>query len=226
MNKYQQKIHDGIPLNDRELARYYNYKYPTQPIIYLGRMMPNNPNRLPCDVRNFIVKRNHSIDAVIESLGIQKNDPNDEKVQKIQKWIVDNIHYVYDSNRVGYVEYWQTVDETLLLMTGDCEDGAILTASLMLAAGVPRWRLRIAAGLVRAGAAAETGGHAWCCYLRESDNKFVAIDWCYYPDMSPMVNKKTLKENSYYINTWFSWNDAYAWGNDSFDFDSIKCIEV
>lgn len=191
MSDYKQKIENGERLSDRELARYYNYKYPQQKILYWGRLIPGNPARMPVDVRNFIVPRNHNLEYVLDELiGLEKKEPNDVKAQKIQKWVIDNLVYVYDNHRIeGQPEYWQYVDETLYLGTGDCEDGAILMASLMLTAGIPSWRLRIAAGWVQTAPTAQGGGHAWCCYLRESDNRFVPLDWCYYPDTRPMDEK-------------------------------------
>lgn len=40
-------------------------------------------------------------------------------------------------------DYWQTVEETLQLKTGDCEDGAILLANLLVASGQPYYKVLI-----------------------------------------------------------------------------------
>ena len=71
-------------------------------------------------------------------------------------------------NRV--VDNWQSPEETEMMKKGDCEDGAILIANMMLMSGVPYWRIRLNAGDVQG------GGHAWVTYLRESDNQWIILD--------------------------------------------------
>lgn len=224
MNKYEQKIKNGERLTNRELSSYYNYKHPRVEIKYYGRGLANNLGRIVCDVSNYLMPGDFMVKHIVhEILDIDLKDDHDEKVDKIQKWVCQNLKYAYDSTISGYVEHWQFPFESIQLGYGDCEDGAFLITSLMLAAGIPRWRVRVAAGLVRTGnPTAPTGGHGWACYLRESDNKWVPVDWCYYPDMAPTAKKVTLKENRNYIDTWFSFNDRLSWGNKSVEFLSIK----
>ena len=47
------------------------------------------------------------------------------------EWVYSNIEYKTDAG----VDYWQSTDETLARMTGDCEDQAILLASIIMALG-------------------------------------------------------------------------------------------
>ena len=227
MKNYEERLKNGETLTNRELSIYYNYKYPREKVRYWGRGLPGKPNRIECDVSNFIQPCDDMVkDIVFNELGIKKSDPNnDAKAEIIQKYVIDNITYVSDKTQHGFVEFWQFCYETIQLRDGDCEDGAILMASMLIAAGIPRWRVRIAGGLVKTGnPTAPMGGHAWCCYLRESDSKFIILDWCYYPDTSPIHLKSTVKMNKNYIKTWFSWNDKFTWGNKSFDFDTIASI--
>ncbi len=56
-------------------------------------------------------------------------------VNSVVYWVHRNIEYRSDSETHGAREYWQLPAETLYLMTGDCEDIAILTASLLEALG-------------------------------------------------------------------------------------------
>lgn len=101
-------------------------------------------------------------------------------------------------------ENWQYADESVTRKLGDCEDGAILMYNIMVASGVPVWRIRLNAGLVQG------GGHAYLTYLRESDNKWYIMDWCYWYTES--VNyKKTWSEAKKYFDIWFSWNSEYIW---------------
>lgn len=228
MKNYEERLKNGETLTNRELAIYYNYKYPRENVRYWGRGLPNNKGRIECDVSNFVMPDDNMVKTLVfDTLGIKKSDKNnDKKAEIIQKWVCDNFKYVYDQAQHGYVEHWQFPYESLQLMTGDCEDGAILIASMMIAAGIPRWRVRIAGGLVKTGnPTAPTGGHGWCTYLRESDNKWIILDWCYYPDKSPIHLKSTLKMNKNYLKIWFSWNDKWTWGSTSFNFDSIINIK-
>lgn len=225
MNKYEEKMKNGETLTNRELSIYYNYKYPREKIRYWGRGLPNNAGRIECDVSNFLMPHDSMVkDIVFKELGIKKSDPdNDKKAEMIQNWIIEKITYVYDEVQHGYIEHWQFPYETLQLLTGDCEDGAILMASMLIAAGISRWRVRVGAGLVKTGnTTAPTGGHAYCCYLRECDQRWTYLDWCYLPDTSPMCSKKAIGENDMYVETWFSFNNKFTWGQKAFDFIKIK----
>jgi len=88
---------------------------------------------------------------------------------------------------------------------GDCEDGAILMANMMLLSGVPYWRIRLNAGDV------EGGGHAYVTYLRETDNEWYILDWCYWPSESANFKKKW-KDAQKYFGIWGSWNTKYIYG--------------
>jgi predicted transglutaminase-like cysteine proteinase len=217
----REKQSKGEHLRPGELAMYNNYKYPESKITYLSRAIPGQSKRMPTDVKDFITPNNFLVDNVLKSLKIEACSSLDEKVVKIQKWVVDNIKYTSDSAAQGFVEFWQFPFETLSLRTGDCEDGAILLASLMIGAGVPPFRVRVAGGLVKTHVkTAPQGGHGWCCYLREEDAKWIPIDWCYYPRTTKNLTKrKTLKEETNYIESWFSWNNMFSWGKSSFELD-------
>jgi hypothetical protein len=57
--------------------------------------------------------------------------PTLEKAKWCLNWVKQNIHYTSES-----VDYWQSANETLTFKTGDCEDGAILLANMLLAVGI------------------------------------------------------------------------------------------
>ena len=58
--------------------------------------------------------------------------------EKILQWVADHIHYKSEVS-----DYWQTIGETLSSGIGDCEDGAILLANLMLFAGLPYYKVLV-----------------------------------------------------------------------------------
>ena len=129
--------------------------------------------------------------------------------------------YVPDERSSGFTEFWQFPSETIQLKTWDCEDGAILLISLFLNAGIPQYRCKVAAGLVRAGKSAETGGHAWPLYLRESDNQWVVMDWCYCPNSLPVCKRKPYKQEKQYKSIWFTFNSQYSWSDHPLEIKSI-----
>ncbi len=101
--------------------------------------------------------------------------PNDQKMQdkaseittnplepnwmEVRDWVSGNIVYKSDSSNHGSSEYWQLPRETLDSRTGDCEDYAILTASLLRAAGWKSDEVYVLVGT--ANEDGQTVGHAF-----------------------------------------------------------------
>lgn len=54
---------------------------------------------------------------------------------KFRDWVGNRIDYKQDSVIHGEIEYWQFPNETIQLMTGDCEDFSILLCSLLRSNG-------------------------------------------------------------------------------------------
>lgn len=210
-----------------ELKNYWDNKYPKNPVIYKGRSIPQKVNgqiilrTLEIDVKTMLDIN----DSVIKNV-INKNNltggSNDEKMFNIQSWVCKNLKYIGDNVSEGVVEYWQFPFETIKLGTGDCEDGALLIAALAVNMDVPSFRLRVVAGFVRPAPTAPQGGHGYVAYLRESDNQWVAVDWCYLPDPQvPIANKPILKNNPVYKNMWFTFNNEYTWSQKELEFYSF-----
>jgi len=96
------------------------------------------------------------------------------------------------------------------IITHQCEDGAILMANMMLKSGIPYWRIRLNGGDVKG------GGHAYVTYLREKDNKFYVLDWCYWPNESINFGQPWADAKNYF-GIWFSWNKKYGFIKDTLD---------
>ena len=212
------------------LEQEHNNKHPKQNIKYAGRCMPQVcptchaktiSKQIPIDVRNFIIPVDVVLKETIE-LNKLKGSSHDETMHNIQKWVVKNIIYVPDEVQQGTLEYWQFPFETMFSKKGDCEDGAILIASLAIACGIPSWRVRVVGGLVVPhNETAPSGGHGYCTYLRETDDHNVIIDWCYYEDSKLTVTEKPLyKTNKLYGEVFFSFNNKYSWGKNSLTVDA------
>jgi transglutaminase-like putative cysteine protease len=128
---------------------------------------------------------------------------DDAKMDAIQRWVIEHLPYQEDKVTYNTEELWAPPTMTLGKGAGDCEDGAFLIVALALNAGVPESRLRVYGGEVKAGVGAATGGHGWAAYCRESDNEWVPVDWCYYPDTAPMSAKTPLKDDKRYVDDYF-----------------------
>lgn len=217
-------------IDDDPLAIYWNNKWVQSPILYTGRTRKtltntekNSTKQTKVDVRVFISDNDKLLTDIISSkkLKVLNDDCSlnyDATALKIQKWVCSNIAYVTDDNQFQSYEYWQFPFETLDVKCGDCEDGAILMASLMICAGIPRFRVKVAAGTV------DGGGHAWCLYLA-SDNEWRIMDWCYYQDSNIEVLKKPLAKkggvDNHYKYTWFTFNNEFSWCADEIEINSI-----
>ena len=82
----------------------------------------------------------------------------------------------------------------------------LLGLSLALNAGVEPTRLQFFGGEVKAGGGAETGGHGWVAYRRESDEEWVPVDFSYYPDLRPIDDRLPMKDDDRYIKQYFIFN--------------------
>jgi len=188
------------------LETFWNEKRPKADIVYKGREIPGKTETYEIDVRNFFTSNDSTIPNLPSGLSY------DECAVSALRWVHNNISYVSDSSSEGYSEYWQFPFETLTLKTGDCEDGAILIANIMLKAEVPYWRIRLNAGDVKG------GGHAYVTYLREADSKWYVLDWCYWYEKSlANFGIKEFKDLDKYYGIWFSWNLKYSFYTPTYD---------
>ncbi len=76
-------------------------------------------------------------------------------------------HEIRYANRK--VDYWQFPDETLFVKEGDCEDRALLLASLLTAAGISPYNVRVALGYVRRFDTGNRTGHFDHCWVMYKD---------------------------------------------------------
>lgn len=187
---------------EEEMEKFWNNRYPK---INKNYQRTEKTGNYSIDVRNFFAPYDANVPKVLGAT-------NDDKAFNAQKLVRERVTYVPDKTRIGIEEYWAYWYETWERKAGDCEDGAILMANILLASGVPYWRIRLNAGSVNG------GGHAYLTYCRETDNQFVVLDWCYWPNNLPIAQRKLHKdeqnyddeEKNFYI--WFSWNLKYCFG--------------
>ena len=191
------------PDEDTEVREYWEYKRPkTNSFRYAARAAQYNGPRILVDPRVFFTPNDNAIPIV-------SGDSNDELAFNALRYVIQNTRYVTDFSLYGVSEHWPFAYETISLRRGDCDGGAILLANVMLASGVPFWRIRICAGEVKGGA------HAWVTYLRESDDQWVILDWCYWPQDS--LSGLLWKDAENYFRIWFSFNRDDIYANDFLD---------
>jgi len=194
--KEQEPVQPAPSLED-----FWNSKYPKATVVYQGRELPNT-GMIDVDVRDFFVNVNdYQLQQIVAAFSGLSDD---EKALECLRWVIQHVSYVSDKAEFGLDEFWCYPNELLKVLKGDCDDGAILLANLMLAAGVPYWKIRLTAGLV------PEGGHAYVTYFCEKGGCWVALDWCYYPSLDPVDGRPDYKLSPIYREVWFSWNVKYA----------------
>lgn len=198
-----------------KIAKTWNKQWTRSPVVYNARSSIDKKKRIEVDVRNFIWNKSSVLETIVNSI-TSPNDALQVKVWKIMRWVQNNITYIGDEKSSGSKEFWQFPAETIALRTGDCEDMSILMVSLIRVAGCPAYRIKVAAGLVKTGKNAETGGHAYPVYLREDDT-WVVLDPCYYPTRTSIAKRPEHKNMSKYKDIWFTFNDEYTWAQKSFN---------
>lgn len=91
----------------------------------------------------------------------------DHRAAMIAAYVGDEIGYRYGGAR----DPWQFPDETLAIKSGDCEDRALLIASLLVASGTSSFNVRVALGRFRwwdARGRRHENDHVWVMYKDEA----------------------------------------------------------
>ncbi|MFX1314719.1 MAG: DUF4332 domain-containing protein [Promethearchaeota archaeon] len=211
---------------------YWNNKWEKAPIIYTGRALRGElyKKEIDVDVKAFIKNNDSILWHVITQIGLRRETPN-ETAFAIQNFVCNFLKYKYDDLTSDCPEFWQFPFESIQSEIGDCEDGAILIASLLINAGIPSWRVKVCAAQVMADPVvapsdSELGGHAYCIYLADrtdSDRKleWVVLDWCYLQDPEIPIEEKPLArdggQEGAYKEIWFTFNDEFSWSQNAFE---------
>ena len=186
-----------------EEAEKWNNKWPKARIEYV------TDGKYKHDVRGFIKNKCYTIEKVACS---KVKDTYDETALELLKYVKKRLTYVGDFNTHKMAEHWQTPEETYQSKKGDCEDGAILLASMMLVAGIPSYRVKLCCGFVKDPSnSKKQAGHAYVIYLADDDHWYVC-DWCYwYTESVRAFKKKAHNEMTNYKDIWWTANNEYTW---------------
>lgn len=96
-----------------------------------GRVTPETLNRMAAIVRKYKRDANTAMVARVLTDGVSGRDGR-ALARRLQEWVRDGIRYVYDPRGV---ELLQTPPQTLKIRSGDCDDQAILLATLLESLG-------------------------------------------------------------------------------------------
>lgn len=112
----------------------------TRPLVRVGAVVQAkrevDGKLVNLDVRNFFTNpENQELKDVVDQF---KALAEPDRVRKLFEWVVANLTISPDP-----YENWSFPYETLWTKRGDCEDGAILLANLMRAAGVPYYSVML-----------------------------------------------------------------------------------
>jgi hypothetical protein len=150
--------------------------------------------------------------SLISNIIIGDSKTDDEKAEKILKWVVANFKYESDYSVYGEFEHWAKPTDALKLMRGDCEDGAFIIHSLLLHANVNPENIRTEGGVIRINKLKNgkvvfdtLTGHSWTTY-RRSDGKWVALDWCNETESRNINEIKAIKDDPTYVKSFIAFN--------------------
>ena len=209
-------------------ARYWNNKWQQAPVTYSGRALRASSERIVCDVKCFVTINDAILTEILYDYDLKKKTHN-TTAHAIQQFVNNFLEYVGDNESSECPEFWQFPFETLQSGMGDCEDGAILMASLMIQAGIPAHRVKICAGYVQESPTAPQGGHCYCIYLADRGwrkQDWVVLDWCYYQDPEVAPENKPLAKSGgykgYYQSLWFTFNNEYSWNQEGLEIEARR----
>ena len=196
------------------------------PIIPKTRKVIGTNKHYDVDIREFLTSRDNAV--VKRTIGIigkklsQKNRDTffsnkpgsfDFKVRVLTEYIAHEIDYMKGNRNF---DAWMFPDETITLKSGDCEDRALLLASLILASGVSNFNLRIAFGKIQNLSNGKNYDHVWIMYKNEGGiwQLIEPFDYCNKKMETTNNEEKVLeKEPETHFNyiPYYLSNDEHLW---------------
>lgn len=161
------------------------------------------------DIRMFIAK----LDGASWDLFLSRESGSfDLRAYVITEFVSKKVEYRHTEG----LDPWQFPDETLSPRSGDCEDRALLIASMLLASGISSFNVRVALGKFRAwfGRKHEDIDHVWVMYKDEA-GKWQVIEPAARVARTKKTGKKEAKQgkmpdSAEYI-PFFIFNDVHLW---------------
>jgi hypothetical protein len=216
-----------------KIAETFDNNYPKAEVFYSGRTLPNYPDTFACDVRLMVTPQDYSILKIVKDNNLRISNPLlcNSEILKIYKFCRLGSVYNYDNTLFQRGEVWLFPFEFMYLKkNGDCEDNSHYIVSILRAAGLPAFRIRVVVG------SCKLGGHSTVYVL--GDN---LKDWYHinstggHEDLTDLTqfptSKQTTTDDLGIADVWFSFNDKFSWSTfktesakESFDRESKDII--
>lgn len=171
------------------------------------------------DIRKLITEQEGDV-AFFNS---RKPGSFDYRASMIAEFVSKKIKY----ERTDTIDPWQFPEETLCLKSGDCEDRALLLASLMLASGISPYNVRVCLGKMRLHFNKPKKpvdcDHVWVMYKSES-GQWQVIEPANVAKHDVKEAPKDTPAQAEYI-PYFMFNDSHLWQirrDTAYDGKSIK----
>ena len=188
------------------------------PIIQGTRRVLGTGHPYDVDIREFLVSKDNAIvrgalGRIVEALPANKRalflsrraGSFDFRVEVLKRFISREVRYVMRPDRF---DAWLYPEETLAGGEGDCEDRAFLLASLMMAAGISGYCLRVVLGRVKRTSSGPAIDHVWVMYKNES-----GLWQCIEPlDHAPATGHERVSDDAtYFYEPVYAFNDQHMW---------------
>jgi len=164
------------------------------------------------DAKQFVTPYDEYVGALVDSLAnpIDYSDWNRawQDIQQMYSWVINNIEYSYDSplpllpldlfeggSIDWFGEFWQYPAETIYLGHGDCEDQALLLASMINNYGAYAFCVAISNG--------ESGHMAVFMFVEGGNLVILDPAGSYYTNMWGTIDTSRTVEQE--IANWFNW---------------------
>jgi len=160
---------------------------------------------LEVDIKKFIAKLPNASWDLFRS---RDTGSFDFRAQIISEFVSRKIEYLQSDG----LDPWQFPEETLTLKSGDCEDRALLIASLLLASGISSFNVRVALGKFRVSIKGkhQDFDHVWVMYKSEAGN-WQVIEPAHAKKIRTQIDvKKEMPEQAEYVPLYL-FNDVHLW---------------
>jgi len=200
------------------MEQYWNEKRPYADVKYSGRYLPFTTKKVSIPVQLYVTPNDSNIRSDIELNGLSVKDPSycDEDIIKIYQYTrtkpSNPYRYVNELENVGVPELWFFPFELRIVKKGDCDDWGNELASYLIAAGVPRYRVRVVVGNTWGG-----GGHCTVYVLADNlrnwhhINSTTGIFQILGKELKDFPKSNDSEDAIGIKDVWFSYNDKYAW---------------
>lgn len=212
--------------------QFWNKKHTARIIKYKGRRFPGTREIMNVPVQNFLMSHDPEIRQLIDEHGLSVINPlecNDTilEIYRLSRKL-PVFKYRHDDNTTGFKELWMLPFEYQYKGAGDCDDMGNYLVSMLIAAGVPRFRVRAVAGKCRG-----INGYHHTVHVLGDD----MVTWYHLNSTRPPRKLSGISNLMQLPRTddpndaigisdyFFSYNDMYAWSDfegDKRDLNEVK----